>query len=321
MTDSLTVDDALAIASTWITTSNLPFSSSFIGGSVAYAAPDSLYDPASDIDCYLVTDGEAPDGKIGKITVDGVLLDVSWLPWSQLEHAESDAVMASLLHFGQVVRDDGHLGSLQERLSAEFRSPSMVAIRLESMRRKIRNGLAGDSSHLQAPEQVMNWLFPATLATHIPLVKTCAPLTVRKRFLAAKKIMEPTDYEGLLALYEFDTVTMIQAQGWLDSIATLFDATKELAAKSSRFWATDIQAGARHIAIDGSQQLIDTGNHREALYWIIATSTRCLTVRSDADIDSSDFLPAFTEMLSVMGIETAKQRQERSAAILDWIEI
>lgn len=322
MTNPLTTGKAVAIASNWITTTNAPHSSAYIGGSVAYANPDSPYDPASDIDCYLVLDGSPPDGKIGKITVDDVLLDVSWIAWEQLKSASGDAVLASLIHFGKVIRDDGRLGTLKESIDSSFDSEAMIQRRLESMRAKIRNGIGtppDPTSSLPLPELVMNWLFPATLATHIPLVQNCAPLTVRKRFLAAKRVTESAVYEELLALYDFDSISQSQAQSWLNSTARLLDATAELAMESDRFWASDIQADARHIAIDGSQTLIDSGLHREALYWILATSSRCLTVRADAGTDSTEFLPAYEQMLEQLGLESGKSRWQKSQAILNWI--
>lgn len=323
MNDSLTIGDAIAIATNWITSSELPFLSAFIGGSVAYADAGSLYDPASDIDCYLVVEGDPPDGKIGKITVQGALLDVSWISWSGLEHAETDAVLASLLHFGQVIRDStGTLTRFKQGIDATFAKPEAIAVRLEDMRSRIRP-LAAPVNQVQLapPEQLMNWLFPATLATHIPLIKACAPLTVRKRFLAAKKVMPSDEYEELLALYGFDVVTAEQAQSWLDDTAALFDHAAPLAETSTRFWASDIAKDARAISIGGSQSLIDVELHREALYWIIATRTRCLTVMNDAGADNSRFMPAFDELTNTLGIDTAARRAEDTAAILNWIEV
>lgn len=318
-----TVAKAIEIASNWIANTNAPHSAAFIGGSIAYADPESAYDSASDIDCYLIVDGEPPVGKIGKIAVDGVLLDVSWVPWHQLQSAKDDAVLASLVHFGKVVRDDGKLGAFKDAIDANFSSDESVQARLESMRSKIRNGIGNPPDHnspLPMAEQVMNWLFPATLATHIPLVQHCAPLTVRKRFLAAKKVMSKAAYEELLALYSFDAVTREEAQKWLESTALLLDATAALAKESSRFWATDIQSDARHIAIGGSQELIDSGLHREALYWILATSSRCLTVRADADVDSAMFLPGYQQMLKDLDLDSAESRWEKSRSILKWIK-
>jgi hypothetical protein len=314
-----TIGDAVSIASEWIESSELQFAAAFIGGSTGHADLEAAYDPASDIDCYLLTDGSVPAGKIGKILVNDVLLDITWLPWSLVMNAQEDAVMASLLHFGRILRHDGRLGAIQDHLSASFRSPEMISARLASMRGKIRTGLSHDSSHLPLPEQVMNWLFPATLATHIPLVAACAPLTVRKRFLAARSVMKRANYEQLLALYGFDTVTSSQARDWLDVAARLFDATAGIAKSSTRFWATDIHTEARHIAIDGSQRLIEGGYHREALYWIIATSSRCLTVQGDMGFDSEDFHKDYGRMLRQMGFEKMEDRKERSSRILAWI--
>lgn len=321
MSYTRTTGDAIAIATRWIAASNLPFQAAFISGSAASADPQLPHDPASDIDCYLIVSGDPPEGKIGKFTVDGVLLDVSWLSWLQVKHAQSHAVLASLLRFGRIVRDcDGQLTRLHRDVIAHFDDADMIALRLDDMRARIRNGLAIDSAHLPDPEQVMNWLFPATLATHMPLVAACAPLTVRKRFLAAKRVMSPEGYESLLALYGFNDIDPGQAQEWLDDTAILFDAAAPVAAQSSRFWASDIQADARTVAIDGSQQLIDAGNHREALYWIIATRTRCLTVLHDAGMDTSPYLPAFQKLTHTLGIASVAQRSLRGADIQSWIE-
>ncbi len=322
MNNSLTVGDAIIIATNWITSSDLTFRAAFIGGSVAYADPDSAYDPSSDVDCYLVIDGDPPDGKIGKITVNGVLLDVSWMPWAQLEHATSNAVFSSLPHHGRIISDSsGDLSRLKQDIDSTFGTPESIALRLEDMRSRIRPLTSPvNQAQLAPPEQVMNWLFPATLATHIPLIKACAPLTVRKRFIAAKKVMMAADYEQLLALYGFEHVSQEQAQDWLNDTATLFDHTAPLAADSSRFWASDIKADAREISIGGSQQLIDTELHREALYWIIATRTRCLTVMNDANVDTSPFIRTFNDMALSLGILTAPQRAVRTGAILKWIE-
>lgn len=322
MNNSFTVRDAVAIATNWIHHSDLSFRAAFIGGSAAHADPASPYDSASDIDCYLVMEGDPPNGKIGKITVDGVLLDISWMPCKQLEHAASDAVFASLIHHGKIITDtDGSLSTLKQDIDLVFDTSESIAMRLEDMRARIRP-LASPvtQAQLAPPEQVMNWLFPATLATHIPLIKACAPLTVRKRFVAAKNVMHDDHYEELLAHYGFRDVSREQAQAWLDDTATLFDYAAPLAAESARFWASDIKTDARAISIGGSQHLIDTGLHREALYWIIATRTRCLTVMNDMEADVTPFIRAFNDMTLSLGILTAPQRTIRTRGILDWIE-
>lgn len=321
MSDSLTNRDAIAIATNWITASGLPFTSAFIGGSTAYADKKSPYDLSTDIDCYLVTDGELPTQKPGKVSVQDVLLDVSWMPWSELENAPSDAIVASLLHFGQVVKDDGRLAELQRQISRDFETPAEIHARVESIRNRIRPLAASISQgRISDPERVLSWLFPATLATHIPLVQAGEPLTVRKRFLAAQAVMDPDDYEELLALYGFDSPTPDQVQEWMNDTAALFDHTTSLAEESSRFWASDLSEDARVISIGGSQALIDAGFHREALFWIVATRARSLTIMSDMNVDTASFMRAFNDMTMALGIRTAPQRTIRTNGIIDWIE-
>lgn len=321
MINHCTVREALATAAEWIRTESPPHLAAFISGSSTQFGEDAWHDPSSDIDCYLVVDGEAPAEKIGKITIIGVLLDVSFLSWESLRHAQSDAVLSSLLHFSTIVSDtDDLLRSRKRQISDSFCEPGSIQSRIVQMRHKIRQGLAADSSTLPQPEQIMNWLFPATLATHIPLIRACKPLTVRKRFLAAKAVMSDADYESLLSLYGFADVTAHQAQHWLDDTASIFNATSSIAHQSHRFWAGDLQPNAKDIAIGGSQQLINQGFHRESLYWIIATSARCLTLRNDAGLDSSAFLPAFTHVVDTVALMTHAIRATRSTSILSWIE-
>lgn len=320
MTTPLTIADAHAVAARWVTHNQQIHEAAFIGGSAATATSETPYDPASDVDCYLVISEPAPEGKIGKIRINGVLLDVSWMTWPQIESARANAVTASLLNFGAIIADPSRrLQSNQDEIRRSFVDPASIALRLEDMRQRIRTGLVADSSHLPPPEQLMNWLFPATLATHIPLVASCAPLTVRKRFVAAKHVMEPADYESLLALYGFTDVTVPRVQQWLMLTERIFTENAVLAETSVRFWAGDIHEDARPIAIGGSQQLIDMGLHREAIYWILATCSRCLVVRSDAEEAPSAYTDAYEAMLTALNIRTPDQRSTKTNRILEWI--
>lgn len=316
---TITLSDALATAANWLQTTEIECIGAFIGGSAATSDPAMPYSPTSDIDCYLVVMGEPPATKIGKIVIEGVLLDISWISWHQIEAAPTDAVIGSLLNLGIVVDDaEDRLQRAQRDIRKTFAHPTAVTLRLEDMKGRIRGGLKADSSDRSNPEQVMNWLFPATLTTHLPLVQHCVPLTVRKRFVAAKRVMSTEAYEELLALYGFADVEQDQAQRWLDLTADILAENADLAQASSRFWASDLLAP--EIAIGGSQELINAGLHREALYWIIATSARCLTLRADAEVGASSFEAEFNHMLAELRLLTHAERSIRSDHILQWVE-
>ena len=44
---------------------------------------------------------------------------------------------------------------------------------------------------------------------------------------------------------------------------------------SRLLFAADLTPAARPVAIDGSRELVDGGNHREAVFWVVATAARC----------------------------------------------
>lgn len=44
------------------------------------------------------------------------------------------------------------------------------------------------------------------------------------------------------------------------------------------FFASEISDVARPLAIAGSRELIARGDHREAVFWIVATASRCQRV-------------------------------------------
>ena len=314
-----TLADAISTATHWLQSTEIDHVAAFIGGSAATADPETLYSPTSDIDCYLVVAGEPPATKIGKIVVENVLLDVSWLSWQQIEAAPTDAVVGSLLNFGIVVDDtDDRLQRAQRDLHKTFTHPTAVALRLDDMKQRIHKGLAGESFASRNPEQVMNWIFPATLTTHLPLVTHCVPLTVRKRFVAAKRVMQADAYEVLLGLYGFADISSRETQDWLDQTAMILAENTNLARESDRFWASDLLAP--EIAIGGSQELINAGLHREALYWIIATSARCLTLRADAGLGESIFEAEFDRMLATLGLLDRSDRAAKTMSVLQWID-
>ena len=61
----------------------------------------------------------------------------------------------------------------------------------------------------------------------------------------------------------------------MPALEAAFDAAQ--AALSAPYpFAADLAADARPVAIDGSLELIAAGLQREAVFWIVATYSRCL---------------------------------------------
>jgi hypothetical protein len=102
----------------------------------------------------------------------------------------------------------------------------------------------------------------------------------------------------------------------LAALAEVFDAAG--AAVTTPFsFASDISDIARPVAIDGSRELIEGGNHREAVFWMVATYSRCQKVLyHDAPVGIQErFSPGYRQLLADLGISSFPDLQQRCQQI------
>jgi hypothetical protein len=103
----------------------------------------------------------------------------------------------------------------------------------------------------------------------------------------------------------------------LTTLTEAFDMASAVIKTPYRF-ATDISRIARPITIDGSYELIRTGFHREAMFWIIATHCRCQHVLcQDAPRSiQQQHNEQFSRLLQELGIATFKDREQSNSEAL-----
>jgi hypothetical protein len=234
-------------------------------------------------DVVVVVSGSTAPPNLGKFAYRGVVLDVTYLPCTELASVVEVArsyYLAPSFNGNQVIVDPtGHLGLLRAEISARFDQPIAVQCRYDDVLSKIDTRLSAFDPTAAWHDQVTAWMFPASLTTQVVLVAALRSPTVRRRYLAAREVLHEHDQDAryltllrLLGCADCDRQTV---QEYLDRLAVTFDQAAALA-KTPFFFSTDITGAARPIAIDGSQDLIDNGDHREAVFWIIATSISCV---------------------------------------------
>jgi hypothetical protein len=110
-----------------------------------------------------------------------------------------------------------------------------------------------------------------------------------------------------------------QAERHLAALAAAFDAAKGVIA-TPFFFAADLTDAARPIAIDGSQDLIARG-HREAIFWVVATYSRCEKVLyQDAPAEMrARFTPGYRRLLGDLGITTFADLERRGEQVKEFL--
>jgi len=323
------VGEAKAAARRWVAAEGpgIPgFAGAFFHGSINWMRDDEPFPAGSDLDVMLVLDGAPPSTKLGKFVYDNVLLEVSHLTRAQLGTAEKllgQYHLAGSFRGPSIIADPaGFLTPLHEAVAREYARRPWVRARCEHARDKALYG----SFDAAAPfhDQVNAWLFPTGIATHVLLVAGLRNPTVRRRYAATRDLLREYGhaafYEMLLAQLDPATMTQGRATEHLAALSAAFDDAAGVI-RSPFFFAADIATSARPVAIGGSEALIATGRHREALFWMVATYCRCMAVFAQdgtAELHARHD-PGFRRLLGDLGIVTPDDLRRRKAALADFM--
>jgi hypothetical protein len=193
-----------------------------------------------------------------------------------------------------------------------------VRRRCEAVAAKILSNLQSLDPAAPFYDQVTTWLFATGVTTHMLLVAGLRNPTVRQRYLAVRNLLADYGrlafYERLLTLLGCAEMSQRQAEAHLAALVAVFDASKAVI-KTPFFFAADISALARAVPIDGSRELIERGDHREAVFWMVATYARCLKVLDhDAPEQLAHFEPGFRHLVADLSITLFADLQQRAEA-------
>lgn len=321
------VKDAKAVARQWVTeeAGAIPgFYGAFFHGSVNWLPEDAELPETSDLDIMVVLDGPEPENKLGKFRYRGVLLEVSYLPYRQVESAEAVLghyhLAGSFRTPGVIADPTGALTQLQATVARDYAKRRWVLKRCEHAQSNALNFLQPRNESDPLDEQVMGWLFGTGVTTHVLLTAGLKNPTVRRRYRTARELLAEYRrldfHERLLEMLGCARMTRRRAEEHLSALAQAFDEACAVIKTPYRF-AADMTAAARPVAIDGSRELIEQGFHREAVFWMLAVYCRSQWVlRHDAPADvRQKHSRGFQAFLADLGIASFADRQQRTEQV------
>lgn len=298
------------------------FLGAVLHGSANWMSDDAEIAPTSDLDVMVIRSGDNGAEKLGKFIYRDLLLEVSYLQWDDI--ADAEALLANYQLVGsfagaQPLADpSGRLTALIANVSAQYARRRWVQARVDrACQRAV--GAFPHRPEAELHDQVTAWLFSTGALCHILLVAALENPTVRKRYLAARDVLDrygfAVEYGSMLGLLGCRQMTAGRAREHLTAMTAAFDAAKQVVQESYMFSA-DINDVSRPVAVDGSRELIDAGNHHEAVFWIVATYCRCRKVLT-ASGGHLPFEPGFQALLADLGVSDFADRErqiERSRA-------
>jgi hypothetical protein len=324
----MNIQQARDVARRWVLeeASGLPsFHGAYFAGSTNWLPADAPLPATSDVDVMVVLSDADPQTKGGKFVYRDVLLEASYLSRDRVRSPDlvlGDYHLAGGFRTPSVILDpSGELTALQAVVSRDFAKRRWVYRRCEHARDKVLHGYRVHESE-PLHDQVIAWLFPAGITTHVLLVAGLRNPTVRRRYVAAHALLteygHAAFYEALLELLGCAWMSPERVAEHLAALAEVFDVATAVI-KTPFFFGSDISDAARPIAIDGSRELIERGAHREAIFWMVATSCRCQKVLyHDATRDTYErFLSGYRRLLGDLGIASFADVQRRRQQVED----
>ncbi len=322
----MTVGSARAAAVDWVShhaAQERWFRGAYFGGSTAEAPDDEPLSPASDVDVFVVTAADEPPPKLGKFVHRDALIEVTFLSAQVL--ASPEAVLghyhlAGPFRTEAIIADPtGHLHALQAEVARHFADASWVRRRYGHAREGSERALAAIDPSAPWHQQVTSWLFGTGVTTHVILVAALRNPTVRLRYLRAREVLtqygDADLYTEMLRLLGCATLTAERVERHLTALARTFDAAAAAFRTPYRF-SSDISPVARPIAIDGSRELIRAGDHREAVFYMVATFGRCHAIlAADAPDVQRALEPDFNAMLADLGITSTDDLLHRADSV------
>ncbi|PCI85524.1 MAG: hypothetical protein COB24_12805 [Hyphomicrobiales bacterium] len=326
------ITDVKTLAKHWVE-ENISDLSGFVGayltGSTIWKDEDDLHAPSSDVDIFIVMQGDELPAKIGKINHQNITLEINFVSFTSISDPQvilAQYHIANAFYKNSVLLDPlGQLAPIHKAVKAQFAEAIWVIKRCEDARGNAKNWLKTFQKASELHDQVTALFFAAGVTTHMLLVAGVKNPTIRRRYVECNILLQQHGYndicENLLTTLGSQHLSKQTVLHHLNKLDGHFAVACKVM-KSPYMFAADMSMDLKSIAIGGSAEMIKAGHHREAVFWLIAIYGRSRAViftdGTEAQLNAID--ADLWSLLADLGIDNQQDMNIRATMIADDIE-
>jgi hypothetical protein len=326
---AMTVGQVIELVKAWVDlqAKHAPgFLGAHLMGGITSMASGETFPTYRDVDLHLIfrDDIEMP-GENLEALYEGLMIEAGFRQQKDYRSPEvvlADPVIASHMAVPSIVCDPtGWLSRLQEAVAEEYAQRRWVQARCEAEKRQAFGWLERTAS-LPEPITALNILgYTCTYVSGVLALASLQPITGRRGLVQMRRILERWGrldlHQRLLAVIGVEHLSREQVECALRDATEVFDIAVRVKRTPHPF-GHKMYAHLRPYLVEGTQEMISEGYHREAAGWVMAYYASSIQIiQTDAPSElTPDRQEKFEEYLRqfVPDGEGSVYRPERSGA-------
>jgi hypothetical protein len=288
-------------------------------GSINTMPQDAPFPPYRDVDVKIVRHG-ATERDIKGLFYKGLILECSF--YSAEEYSSPEAVLSSgelaaNMAVDSILVDPTHmLTKLHHVVAQEYARRKWIVARCENQKKVIRSNLDGMGQTVLTHERVGYLALIASQLSGLIALASLEMPTVRRSLVVMKELLQDQGrldlHEALLSVLGYAHLSQGQVESYLQECIHVFDRAVEVKRTPSPL-DSKLHAHVRPYFVEGTQEMINAGDRREAMIWIAACYIISIAaIYNDAPAaEKQPFLAGFARFLRALGMGTPDELSSR----------
>jgi hypothetical protein len=324
---ALPVSQVTDIVREWVDLSarSLPgFAGAYLWGGITALPADAPFHLYRDVDVVVVLSSGAPDEE-QEVDYRGLILEVIW---KNLEdHRDAQAILANPsdgpnMAATQILADPtGILTPLQQAVAADYKRRRWIQARCEAEKVAAAQALAAMHQAAEAEARLnATRAFLGAISGLLAVAQLRRP-TTRRTLALLREILEEQGrsdlHEAALILMGCARMSRADVEAMLDHTMVAFDRAVDVY-QTTIPYGFAIRAHIRPYYYEGTLEMINQQNHREAVYWISCLDTAYLILHNDApEAEKPLFASRFQAMYAALGYTSSAHEWAQRVAVAE----